>query len=98
VVFLNRGESGHAHLAPDSKDDATAWFEQRISYGEARVRTEQRQTLRRLLGAGVWKMRYSDLPGAVDCLERLVDRGESLAQVAVEKIVQKKGGSGGRGV
>ena len=98
VVFLNRGEIGRAHLAPHSEDDAMAWCEQRITYGEARVRTEQRQTLRKLLGAGVWKMRYSDLPGAVDCLERLVESGGSVAQMAGAKIVQIKGGSRGRSV
>jgi hypothetical protein len=75
VVFLNRGESGRAHLAPHSKQDAMAWCERYISYGEARARMEQRQTLRRLLDAGVWELRYRDLAGAVDCLERLVYGG-----------------------
>ena len=74
VVFLNRGQSVRAHVAPYSKDDALAWCEQYISYGEARVRAEQRETLRRLLDASLWEMRYRDLAGAVDCLERLVDR------------------------
>lgn len=76
VVFLNRGHIDNAHLTPYSKDDAMAWCEQRISYGEARVRAEQRQTLRKLLGAGVWEMRYRDLAGAVDCLEELVEGGD----------------------
>jgi hypothetical protein len=76
VVFLNRGASGHAHLAPYSRDDAMAWCERYISWGEARVRAEQRQTLRRLLDAGIWEIRYRDLAGAVDCLERLLDRGD----------------------
>jgi hypothetical protein len=75
VVFLNRGHGGHAHLAPHPNEDAMAWCEQYASYGEARVRMEQRRTLRKLLDAGVWEMRYGDLAGAVDCLERLVDGG-----------------------
>ena len=74
VVFLNRGQSVRAHVTPYSKDNALAWCEQYISYGEARVRAEQRETLRRLLDASPWEMRYRDLAGAVDCLERLVDR------------------------
>lgn len=76
VVFLNRGQSVRAHVAPYSKDDALAWCEQYISYGEARTRAEQRETLRRLLGAGLWEMRYQDLADAVDCLERLMDGGD----------------------
>src|SRR5579863_2993737 len=85
VVFLNRGDRGRARLAPYSKDDAMAWCERHISYGETRVRAEQRQTLRKLFDAGVWEMRYRDLADAVDCLEELVN-------------VQKKGGSGQRSV
>jgi hypothetical protein len=74
VVFLNRGASARAHLVRHSKDDAMAWCEQYISYGEAWARAEQRETLRRLWGAGLWEMRYRDLADAVDCLERLVER------------------------
>jgi hypothetical protein len=74
VVFLNRGASARAHLVPHSKDHAMAWCEQYLSYGEAWARAEQRETLRRLVGAGLWEMRYRDLADAVDCLERLVER------------------------
>jgi hypothetical protein len=82
VVFLNRGESVRAHLAPHSKDDAMALCEQHISYGEALVRAEQRETLRRLLGAGLWQMRYRDLAGA-RLPGRLVDRGLLLKRFLI---------------
>jgi hypothetical protein len=76
VVFLNRDRSGDACLTPYSSADAMAWCEQYISYGAERVRAEQRETVRRLLGAGLWQMRYHDLADAVDCLERLADKGD----------------------
>jgi hypothetical protein len=76
VVFLNRAQAGGARLTPYSSAEAMAWCEQYISYGEDRVQAEQRETVRRLLGAGLWSMRYHDLAGAVDCLERLADKGD----------------------
>jgi len=76
VVFLNRGAGAPAHLVPHSKGAAMAWCEQYICYGEARVRAEQRQTLLRLLDAGLWEMRYSNLDDAVACLESLTNKGD----------------------
>ena len=74
VVFLNRSAGARAHLVSHSKDAAMEWCEQYICYGEAAVRAEQRQTLRRLLGAGLWEMRYSGLAEAVACLENLTNK------------------------
>ena len=74
VVFLNRGAGARAHLVPHSKEAAMQWCEQHICYGEAAVRAEQRQTLQRLLGAGLWKMTYSGLDDAVACLENLTNK------------------------
>jgi hypothetical protein len=75
VVFLRRRTGGRAHVAPYSKSAAIAWCEQYLSYGEARVIAAQRQTILRLLDAGLWEMHYSDLSDAVTCLESLTDRG-----------------------
>jgi hypothetical protein len=74
VVFLNRGAGARAHLVPHSKEAAMKWCEQHIRYGEAEVRAEQRQTLLRLLDAGLWKMSYSALDDAIACLENLTNK------------------------
>jgi len=74
VVFLNRSAGARAHLVSHSKEAAMEWCEQHISYGEAAVRAEQRQTLLRLLDAGLWKMDYSGLDDAITCLESLTNK------------------------
>ena len=74
VVFLNRSAGARAHLVSHSKEAATEWCEQHICYGEAAVSAEQRQTLQRLLGAGLWEMRYSGLAEAIACLENLTNK------------------------
>jgi hypothetical protein len=74
VVFLNRSAGARAHLVPHSKDAAMQWCEQCICYGEAGVRAEQRQTLLRLLDAGLCEMRYSGLNDAIACLEDLTNK------------------------
>jgi hypothetical protein len=76
VVFLNRSAGARAHLVSHSKEAALEWCEQHICYGEAAVRAEQRQTLQRLLGAGLCEMRYSGLDDAVACLENLTNERE----------------------
>lgn len=74
VVFLNRSAGARAHLVSHSKEAAMKWCEQYICYGEATVRAAQRQTLLRLLDAGVWEMRYSGLAEAISCLENLTNK------------------------
>jgi hypothetical protein len=76
VVFLNRRADARVHLIAHSKSAAMEWCEQYLCYGEARVLAEQRQTLIRLLDAGLWEMRYSNLNDAVACLESLTNEGD----------------------
>jgi hypothetical protein len=75
IVFLNRDESATARLRRYSKEDALADFEQHASYGTADVRTAQLRCYRRLLGAHIWELHYSDLDGAIARLDQLVDSG-----------------------
>ena len=75
VVFLNRDTSTSAHLASFSKAAAMEWCERYLLYGEQHVIGEQRAALQRLLGAGIWELRYSALDDAIARLEKLTDQG-----------------------
>jgi hypothetical protein len=72
VVFLNRKEGLTARLRSFSKEDAMAFFESHLNYGEIETREAQRREYRRLLGADLSRMDYSSLADAIECLERLV--------------------------
>jgi len=72
IVFLNR-RRGPAELVSFSRRKAFAWFEQEICYGSQEVRSEQRASLKRLLGAEVCELRYRDLDQAVARLEMMVN-------------------------
>lgn len=75
VVFLNRREPG-PKLVRFDKQDALCWFEQFSCYGTREARDSQRNAYRRLMGAGIWELRYRDLDSAVARLESLVRNGE----------------------
>ena len=72
IVFLRRAETGRVHLAPYARPAAMEWCEQYLCFGERHVIAEQKQTLRRLSGAGIWEMRYSGLDDAIACLQKLI--------------------------
>ncbi|HVH70398.1 MAG TPA: aldolase [Candidatus Dormibacteraeota bacterium] len=72
IVFLNRVRGRSAGLRAFSKEVAFNWFEQVICYGERRVQDEQRTSLRNLLTAHVFELRYDDLDSALAQLEALV--------------------------
>jgi hypothetical protein len=75
IVCLNRNEAGPARLQRYSKGDAITWSEQSVLFGTAEVRAAQLACYRRLSGAGVWDLHYSDFDGAIARLEKLVDSG-----------------------
>jgi len=75
IVFLNRNGKGPARLQHYSKDDAMTWCEQYVAFGTAEVRAAQLGCYKRLLGAGIWELHYSDFDGAITRLEQLVDSG-----------------------
>jgi len=75
ILFLNRHASGPPSISPFPANQALAWLEQMIVYGEPGLRAEQRASLNDLLGAGVHEFKYSDLEQAVDRLTTLVDKG-----------------------
>ena len=72
VVFLARRDSGPAHLTPIAKAEGWRRLEQDLPLFDEPVREEHKDSLRHLLDAGVYELRYSDLDGAVRQLERLV--------------------------
>jgi hypothetical protein len=78
IVFLNRRDArgGRAELLRVAKEDALSYLA--LSPWPADLPTESGRlaTVERLLGAGVYEMRYRDLDPAVDALERLVYGGQ----------------------
>jgi hypothetical protein len=72
IVFLNRGRAESPGFWDFPKDQALEWFEQVICYGEKEMRESQKSSLRNLLDAEVFEMRYSDLDLAVTMLDALV--------------------------
>lgn len=75
VVFLDREHRGPASIHGFPDDRALKYWAQYTVLGASEQRVDQRRCQERLLHAGVWEMRYSDLDDAVSRLERLVGEG-----------------------
>jgi hypothetical protein len=75
VVFLDRGESRAVNLRPFDPDRALEIFRKHIVFGSTAVRQGQLESLRQLLGAGIWRLEYSGLAGAIQRLEQLAETG-----------------------
>jgi len=75
LVFLNRNEPGPARLRHYPKDEAFGWCERYVTFGMKEDREAQIRCYERLMTAGVWELRYTDLDDAVARLEQLVDSG-----------------------
>jgi hypothetical protein len=76
IVFLNRNEPGQARIRRYPKDEALEWCGRYVTFGARETRESQLRCYQRLLSAGIWEMRYSDLDDAVARLEQLVDSGD----------------------
>jgi hypothetical protein len=72
LVFLNRQADGPARLLPYSKDEAWRLLEQDLPWFEQPAHDEHKASLRNLIEAGVYELRYSDLDRAVKELDALV--------------------------
>ena len=79
IVFLRRQRNGPARLSPCSRESAMAWCQREICWASHAIRAAQRASLRRLLGANVFELRYSNLDGAIAVLEAMVNSGASHA-------------------
>jgi hypothetical protein len=71
LVFLRRSPSGPARINRFDPSEALQWLEKATLYGPSEVRESQRRAYGRLLDAGLWEMRYSDLSDAIQLLEQL---------------------------
>lgn len=71
LVFLNRQTGGPARLLPFCKDEAWRLLEQDLPWFEQPAHDEHEASLRNLIDAGVYELRYSDLNSAVRELESL---------------------------
>jgi len=77
IVFLDRGEPGPPRLVPFPKSKALEWFEQVVWEGQKEVRDAMKASLRSLLTAEVFELRYRDLDAAVKRLETMVRDGQN---------------------
>ncbi len=75
IVFLNRFDTLPCGLFRFSKEKAMRWFEQVVCYGEESVRETHLATLRKLLAAEFFELRYTQLDSALRLLEMLVRKG-----------------------
>jgi hypothetical protein len=73
VVFLDREQGEAASVQRYSAERALEYWAQYSVFGSSDVRAEQRRCHERLLRAGLWRMQYSYLDGAVAKLEQLVN-------------------------
>lgn len=83
IVFLRR-RKGPAQLQSYSEEAALKWFEKEICYASHEIRAAQRASLRRLVGANIFELRYSDFDDAIARLESMVcDRDQRQGVPAV---------------
>jgi hypothetical protein len=75
IVFLSRAFGGPARLVSFSKEAALQWFEQVIFCAEKDLVDAHKASLRNLLSAEVFELRYNDLASAIARLESLVQTG-----------------------
>ena len=75
IVFLNRRAGAAPTLVQFSRETAFQELEQVVFFGEDSVRELQRAALHRLLDGGLYEFIYDNLEAAVECLERLAERG-----------------------
>jgi hypothetical protein len=75
IVFLNQGHRGPACLFPFPTQTALHWLEQVIFCTEKEIMDVHKASLRKVLTAQVFELRYSDLASAVEQLTSLVHKG-----------------------
>jgi hypothetical protein len=74
IVFLNRNWVDAQELVPVRMSSVWPWFSQSLlSTGESRL--AQERALTRLLGAGIYELRYRDLGWAIERLNQLAVTG-----------------------
>lgn len=74
IVFLKRGSTSSAQITPYSKEVARMYMRQGL-YGSPEIRARRYASIERLLTAGIYELRYSELGSAVERLRRLVEDG-----------------------
>jgi hypothetical protein len=74
IVFLNRRFADTEELVPLRTSSVLPWFRQHL-ISPAHPRAAQEETIARLLGAGVFELRYRDLGWAIDRINELAKKG-----------------------
>jgi len=75
VVYLDRADCEGASLWSYSWESAIEEWKQYVPFGTDAVRAAQMECHRRLLSAGMWRMRYARLDDAIDRLAKLAATG-----------------------
>jgi hypothetical protein len=76
IIFLNRHPSANAELGPRSFDAVLEYFDESV-FPDKMVHAVQMASLDVLATADAYELRYDDLNGAINCLERLTEANES---------------------
>jgi len=71
IVFIERSNRTELEKIPNS--EAILNLEETICFGDARIRSEQHNTLSHFAGLPSWRLRYDDLHEAERCLASLID-------------------------
>ena len=74
IVFLNRSCTSEPELVPYRKDVAREFMRQ-VLFGLEETMAAQYEAIERLLEAGVFELRYSELDGAIARLKQLALEG-----------------------
>ncbi len=74
VLFLNQRYADTQELVPLRAESVRPWFNQFLM-SPPETRPAQEATLERLLSAGVFELRYSDLGWAIDRINQLAQKG-----------------------
>lgn len=78
IVFLNRRHEGPATLVPLSKEEVWRRLSADLPMFEERAHEEHIASLRNLLGAETYELRYRDFGSAIDVLEDMARKGGEL--------------------
>jgi serine kinase of HPr protein (carbohydrate metabolism regulator) len=75
IVFLNRQHEGPAALVPMAKEEVWRRLAADLPFFEEPAHEEHKASLRNLLGAETYELRYSDFDSAIQLLETLTGEG-----------------------
>lgn len=90
IVFLNRSDASPARLSRFPKDVALRWLEQVIFPGQKETVEAHKASLRQLLEAEVFELRYAQLDSAIQLLVALVGEDHQSPSAACTPVESRE--------